>query len=58
MSDADLEAKFHGLVEGVLPREQSERLIERCWRAAELDNVAQLARLAVPMGNAPAQKQR
>ena len=57
MSDADLEAKFHGLVEGALPRSQAERLIEQCWRAAELDDVAQLARLAVPPGSASAQNQ-
>lgn len=58
MSDANLEAKFHGLVEGVLPRDQAGRLIEQCWRAAELDDVAQLARLSVPPGSASAQNQR
>jgi len=48
MSDADLETKFRGLVDGVLPRNQADALIARCWSVAALDDVAELARLAVP----------
>ncbi len=50
MSDADLEAKFRGLAEGVLPRGQVARLIELCWDIGRLKNVAEVARAAVPAG--------
>jgi len=48
MSDADLEAKFRGLVDGILPRAQADRLITRCWAADTLKDASELARLAVP----------
>ncbi len=46
MSDADLEAKFRGLVAGVLPDEQASRLIELSWSAGELDEAGTIARAA------------
>lgn len=46
MGDADLDAKFRGLVDGVLPRSQADALIAKCWSVAALDDAAELARLA------------
>jgi 2-methylcitrate dehydratase PrpD len=46
MSDADLEAKFTGQAEGVLPPAQTERLIDLCWRIENLQGAAELARAA------------
>jgi 2-methylcitrate dehydratase PrpD len=43
MSDRDLEAKFAGLVEGVLPPAQAGRLRDLCWKVETLSNVAELA---------------
>jgi 2-methylcitrate dehydratase PrpD len=43
MSDADLEAKFMGLADGVLPAVQARRLMDLCWKVETLPNVAQLA---------------
>ena len=48
MSDADLEAKFQGLTEGVLSRAQREEVIALCWRVADLEDVGVLGRAAVP----------
>jgi 2-methylcitrate dehydratase PrpD len=48
MSDRDLERKFLALPEDVLSKAQVDALIEKCWQAARLDDVAVLARLAVP----------
>ena len=48
MSDADLEAKLRGLVEGILPTAQIDALIKTCWNIDELKDAAQLARSAVP----------
>jgi 2-methylcitrate dehydratase PrpD len=48
MSDADLEAKFRGLAEGVLPPVQTDKLIELCWSVGSLKDVGTLARAAVP----------
>jgi 2-methylcitrate dehydratase PrpD len=46
MSDADMERKFRGLTEPVLPQAQVDQLIESCRNVAQLDDVAVLARLA------------
>jgi 2-methylcitrate dehydratase PrpD len=46
MSDADLEDKFRGLVEGVIPAAQAKQLIELCWRFATLTDAGQLSRSA------------
>jgi 2-methylcitrate dehydratase PrpD len=46
MSDADLEAKFRGLAQEVLPPAQAEEIIKLCWRVAALDDAGALARAA------------
>jgi len=46
MSDQDLEAKFSGLADGVLPSAQTKKLIEMCWKVEALGNVAELAKAA------------
>lgn len=46
MTDSQLEAKFRGLVEGVLPTNRVSRLIEMSWAAAGLSDIAELARAA------------
>jgi 2-methylcitrate dehydratase PrpD len=48
MSDADLEDKFLGLADGVLPQSQARTLIARCWEAEALDSAAELATAARP----------
>jgi len=48
MSDADLEAKFRGLVEGVLPEAQIRKLIDACWGLESLKDAGDIARLATP----------
>jgi len=48
MSDADLEAKFLGLAEGVLPADRTRRLIDLCWRVEELPGVAAVAAASQP----------
>lgn len=42
MSDADLEDKFRGLVEGVISAAQAARLMELSWKFTKLANAAQL----------------
>jgi len=46
MSDQDLEAKFAGLADGVLPSAQAKKLIDLCWKVETLQNAADLARAA------------
>jgi 2-methylcitrate dehydratase PrpD len=48
MSDAQLEAKFHGLVAPVLGAASSRSLIEACWRLNRFENLLQFAQLTVP----------
>ena len=48
MSDADLEAKFLGLAEGVLPESQARRLIAQCWKVEALASAAEVATAARP----------
>jgi 2-methylcitrate dehydratase PrpD len=48
MSDADLEAKFLGLADGVLPPNQSRGLIQKCWQVETLKSAADLAAAARP----------
>ena len=48
MSDADLEAKFLGLADGVLSEAQSLALIRRCWDIEALRTAADLATAARP----------
>jgi 2-methylcitrate dehydratase PrpD len=46
MTDGQLEAKFTGLAEGILPLERTRRLMDLCWRVETLPDAAQLARAA------------
>jgi 2-methylcitrate dehydratase PrpD len=46
MSDADLEEKFRGLVDGVIPVAQAKQLIDLCWRFPTLTDAAQLPQIA------------
>jgi hypothetical protein len=48
MSDAQLEAKFHGLSDPVLGAQPTSRLIAACWELAAAKDVRGLAALAVP----------
>jgi 2-methylcitrate dehydratase PrpD len=48
LSDRALDAKFRALAEGVLPAERADTLLAKCRCVADLGNVAELARLAVP----------
>jgi 2-methylcitrate dehydratase PrpD len=47
MSDAQLEAKFHGLADPVLGADATRRLIGGCWSIAGAKDVRGLARMAV-----------
>jgi 2-methylcitrate dehydratase PrpD len=47
MSDADLEAKFTGLANGVLSPERQRRLTDLCWDIASLPDASAVARAAV-----------
>ena len=46
MSDGDLERKFRGLAEPVLPASSIDRLIEGCWDIEKVEDVGELIRLA------------
>ncbi len=46
MSDADLEAKFMGLAEGVLPPVKTKRLIDLLWRVEKLQGAGELVKAA------------
>jgi 2-methylcitrate dehydratase PrpD len=46
MSDADLEEKFRGLVDGVISATQAKQLIDLCWQFPTLTDAAQLPRIA------------
>jgi 2-methylcitrate dehydratase PrpD len=48
MSDADLEAKFHGLADGILSRPGADRLIRLCWDIGKLKDAGEVARASVP----------
>lgn len=48
MSDADLEAKFRGLAEGVLSGSETDKLMRLCWDVGKLRDAADVARAAVP----------
>jgi 2-methylcitrate dehydratase PrpD len=49
-TDEDLGAKFSGLTADILPREQSDRLLNLCWRIGELPDVSELSKASVPDG--------
>ncbi|HUA57629.1 MAG TPA: MmgE/PrpD family protein [Verrucomicrobiae bacterium] len=46
MTDSQLEAKFQGLAEGILPAERVRRLMDLCWNIEQLTNAAELSRAA------------
>lgn len=46
MSDTDLEAKFMGLSEGVLPATQARQLMDLCWKIDTLPSAANIATAA------------
>ncbi len=46
MSDADLEAKFRGLAEGILTAQQSSEVIRLCWSVESLPDAGVIARAA------------
>lgn len=46
MSDADLEAKFRGLADGILSNRQNDELIRLCWSVAELPDAGAIVRAA------------
>jgi 2-methylcitrate dehydratase PrpD len=47
MSDAALETKFTDLAEGILPDAQVRRVMDLCWRIAELPDAGDVARAGV-----------
>jgi len=55
MSDADLEAKFRGLAEGILSRAETDKLIRLCWDVGRLKDAGETARASVPAAK-PAQR--
>lgn len=48
MSDADLEAKFRGLTEGILSPGQIDEVITLCWQLTALEDAGVLARATAP----------
>lgn len=46
MSDADLEAKFHGLSDEILGVQETQKLLEACWSLAETKHVSAIAEAA------------
>ena len=46
MTNAQLEGKFTGLTDGILPAAQTRRLMDMCWNIGSLPDAAQLARTA------------
>jgi 2-methylcitrate dehydratase PrpD len=48
MSDAQLEAKFADLAEGILPAAQARRLMDALWQVERAPAAGRISRLAVP----------
>ena len=46
MSDAELERKFAGLADGVLPADQAKRVMKLCWNIASLPDAGAIAKAA------------
>ena len=46
MTDADLEAKFAGLADGILPAGRTRHLMDLCWKLEALTDAAEVARAA------------
>jgi 2-methylcitrate dehydratase PrpD len=49
MTDRDLEGKFSGLAEGILPKDQSRRVMDLCWKIADLPDAADITRSAAAL---------
>jgi 2-methylcitrate dehydratase PrpD len=47
MTDKDLEAKFAGLANGVLPADRQRRLMDLCWGVDKIPEASAIARAAV-----------
>ncbi|MEH2477219.1 2-methylcitrate dehydratase PrpD [Nitrobacteraceae bacterium AZCC 2146] len=45
MSDADLERKFVDLAEGVLPRQQTAKVMDLCWKVEGIADAGEIARM-------------
>lgn len=50
MTDAMLEAKFHGLSDAILGAGQTGELIKACWAVGQAANVSAITALAAPKG--------
>jgi 2-methylcitrate dehydratase PrpD len=48
MSDAALEAKFHGMSDAVIGADQTNALLQACWQLGEAKDVRQLTALTTP----------
>jgi hypothetical protein len=48
MGDRDLEAKFHGLADGVLGAARAGELVEACWQLGAARDVKALVERARP----------
>jgi 2-methylcitrate dehydratase PrpD len=46
MSDSDLETKFHGLADTILPRDRVRQLMELCWKLETVPQASAIARAA------------
>jgi 2-methylcitrate dehydratase PrpD len=46
MSDSDLERKFSGLADGILPADQTRQVMDLCWKVGKLPDAATIARAA------------
>jgi len=46
MSDTDLEGKFQGLADGILPRDRVRRLMDLCWKIESESQASAVARAA------------
>ena len=44
MSDAQLEDKFTGLAEGILPADRTRRLMDLCWQIWDLRDAGEIGR--------------
>jgi 2-methylcitrate dehydratase PrpD len=44
MSNADLERKFADLADGILPKQQTAKVMELCWKVEGLSDAGEIAR--------------
>jgi 2-methylcitrate dehydratase len=47
MSEAEVERKFRGLADGVLPVAQADRLLERLWTLDAADDIGEVTRMTI-----------